>query len=210
MDDRMQIAATQLGRMRGMTALYHKRFFFDVSFTTVAILALLVIGWWQVPEAFLLVPVVALMGAVATAFDSSYLIFARWYAASLEGYLNDRLGENIHVAAELEAAYLFELGTPKIVTIPIHGRWTWFSFMTIFYTMIGALAYIFGIALGWGTLLDAPAGMFILYLVGLFGLTFAALATGIWWFVGGVGERRLEEVLSERFGRPVGSSDGTG
>jgi hypothetical protein len=208
MDDRIQIAAMQLGRMRGMTSLYHKRFFFDISFTTAVILALLVIGWWQVPEAFLLVPVVALMGAVATAFDSSYLIFARWYAASLERYLNQRLGENILVAAELEAAYLFDLGTPKIVTIPIDGQWTWFSFMTIFYTIIGGLAYIFGLALGWEVLLDAPAGLFVLYLAGLVGLTFAALATGIWWFVGGVGERRLEGVLGERFDPPVGSSEG--
>ncbi len=76
MDATTRIAAMQLSRMRGMTAMYHKRFFFDINFTTVLVIALLVIGWWQVPEAFLLVPVVALIGAVATAFDSSYLTFA--------------------------------------------------------------------------------------------------------------------------------------
>ncbi len=190
-----------------MTALYHKRFFFDVNVTTVLVIALFVVGWWGVEPAFLLVPVVALMGAVATAFDSSYLIFARWYASYLERYLNDRLGEHIHVGAELEAAYLFELGAPKVVTIPLDGRFTWFSFMTIFYTVIGALAYVFGILLGWDVLLDAAAGLFILYLVGLVGLTFAALATGIWWFVGGEGERRLEQVLEAQFPGGARSSD---
>lgn len=194
----------QLSRMRGMTALYHKRFFFDVNFTTVAVVVLLVVGWWGVPEAFLLVPVVALIGAVATAFDSSYLTFARWYATYLEGYLNRIVGERIHVAAELEATYLFELGTPKIVTIPIRGEFTWFSFVTIFYTLVGATAYVFGLALGWEVLMDtAPPAMAASYLVALLGLTVAALGFGVWWFVGGVGERRLASILEERFGRPV-------
>jgi hypothetical protein len=207
MDERTQVAAQQLSRMRGMTALYHKRFFFDVNFTTVLIVALLVVGWWEVEPAFLLVPVVALMGAVATAFDASYLIFARWYAAYLERYLNDRLGERILVGAELEDTYLFELGATKVVTIPLDGGFTWFSFITIFYTVIGALAYVVGIALGWDVLLDAPAGLFIVYLVVLVGLTFAALATGIWWFVGGEGERRLRKVLDERFAASAAPSD---
>jgi hypothetical protein len=61
----------QLSRMRAMTAMYHRRFFLDVNPTTVLILVLFVVGWWGVEEAFLLVPVVALIGAVQTAFDSS-------------------------------------------------------------------------------------------------------------------------------------------
>ena len=209
MDDRTRIAAMQLSRMRGMTAMYHRRFFFDVNFTTLVVVALFVVGWWEVPEAFLLVPVVALMGAVATAFDSSYLTFARWYAMYLERYLNERLGERVHVAAEMEATYLYELGTPKIVTIPIRGEFTWFSFVTIFYTLIGALAYGFGLVLGWDILMDdASPALATSYLVGVIGLTLTALAFGVWWFVGGVGERRLQTVLEGRFGRAVEGGDG--
>ncbi|MFC2153710.1 hypothetical protein ACFLQ7_03670 [Actinomycetota bacterium] len=206
MDSTTRIAAMQLSRMRGMTALYHKRFFFNINFTTVVVVALLVVGWWQVPEAFLLVPVVALMGAIATAFDSSYLTFARWYAKYLERYLNVQLGERIHVGSELEATYLFELGTPKIVTIPLGGGLTWFSFVTAFYTLIGALAYGFGLALGWSTLTEAPTAMLIAYLVGVGGLTIGALIVGVWWFVRGEGERRLASVLEDRFGEQLGSS----
>lgn len=206
MEDRTRIAAAQLSRMRGMTAMYHRRFFLDVNVTTVLIVTLLVVGWFGAEPAFLVVPIVALMGAVQTAFDSSYLIFARWYAVYLERYLNDRVGERIHVAAEMEAAYLFELGTPKIVTIPIAGGFTWFSFVTIFYTLLGGFAYVFGLILGWGTLMEAPIGAAILYAVALFGITFAALVIGVWWFATGEGERRLERVLEQRFGEPLDSS----
>lgn len=200
----------QLSRMRGMTAMYHRRFFLDVNLTTVLVLALLVVGWWGVEPAFLLVPVVALIGAVQTAFDSAYLVFARWYAAYLERYLNDRLGERIHVAAELEATYLFDLGTTKIVTIPVGRGFTWFSYVTIFYTVVGALAYVFGLVLGWDTLMAAPVPIAILYFAGLFGLTIASLLVGIWWFVGGEGERRLQLVLDRRFGEPLPTSDEAG
>lgn len=206
MDDRLIVAREQLARMRGMTGMYHRRFFFDINLATVLTVALLLIGWWSVEEAFLLVPVVALMGAVATAFDASYLMFARWYAAFLEADINDRVGSNVLVAAELESAYLFELGTPKIVTIPLGGPFTWFSFVTLLYTTVGVLAYGFGLALGWNTLLDAPTAAGVVYLAALFGLTSIALITGIWWFGLGVGERRLKDVLEERYGHSLGSS----
>ena len=209
MDDRTKMATAQLSRMRGMTAMYHRRFFLDVNITTVLILALLVVGWFGAEPAFLVVPVVALMGAVQTAFDASYLIFARWYAMYLERYLNERLGERIHVAAELEAAYLFPLGSPKIVTIPVGGGFTWFSFVTIFYTVLGAFAYLFGLILGWGALVDAPVGVAVLYGVGLFGVTFAGFVVGVWWFATGVGERRLQQVLDTQFGGIPDASVGT-
>ena len=206
MEDSTKLASQQLARMRGMTALYHRRFFFDVNLTTVLVLALFVVGWAGVEEAFLLVPVVALIGAVQTAFDSSYLTFARWYAAFLERRLNEMIGERIHVGAELEATYLYELGTPKIVTIPTTGGFTWFSFVTVFYTVIGAAAYVLGLVAGWGPLLDAPPVVVAIYLVVLLGLTFAALGFGIWWFAAGESERRLQRVLEDRFGERLGAS----
>ncbi len=202
MDATTRLAADQLARMRGMTAMYHRRFFFDVNLTTVMLLALFVVGWWEVEEAFLLIPVVALIGAVATAFDSSYLVFARWYAAYLETYLNDRMDDRILVGSDLENLYLFPLGARKIVTIPLSGGFSWFSFVTIFYTTIGALAYVFGLMNAWDVLVAAPTGAIVLYLVGLVGLTLAALVVGVWWFVGGEGERRLGSVLDARFGGP--------
>lgn len=199
MTDSFRLAEQQLARMRGMTGQYHQQFFRDIAVTSVLTLALFVLAWWQVPQAFLLIPVVTLLGAVQTAFDSSYLMFARWYASYLERYLNDRVGERILVAASLESTYLFPLGSRKVVTIPVGAGFSWFSLVTIMYTVIGAVAYVFGLVLGWDVLSAASATIQILYLVPLIGLTVAVLGVGLWWFVGGEGERRLQAVLDTEF-----------
>jgi hypothetical protein len=205
MEHTMMIAAQQLGRMRGMTGMYHRRFFFDINITTVLVLALLLIGWWSVPEAFLLVPVVALIGAVQTAFDASYLIFARTYAARLELSINSTIGDDILVAAELENVYLFPLKTAKIVTIPLDGSFTWFGFVTVFYTVIGIASFGFGLALGWDVLRSGPPALGTTYLVVMLGLAVTALIAGGWWFIGGEGERRLNSVLDDRMGPSTAS-----
>lgn len=203
MTDSTRLAEQQLRRMRGMTGLYHKQFFRDITITTVLVIALFVVAWWEVPQAYLLIPVVALMGAVQTAFDSSYLIFARWYATYLERYLNEQAGQRILVAASLESTYLFPLGTRKVVTIPLGGGFSWFSMVTVFYTLIGAVSYLFGLVLGWDVLTSASSTVQALYLVPLVGLTVGVLIVGVWWFVGGEGERRLEAVLESEFGEPL-------
>ena len=77
MNESIRIQSEQLGRMRGMTRYYHERFFSDVRFTSVATITLFLLGWRWVPEAVLLIPVVTLFGAAMTAFDASYLLFAR-------------------------------------------------------------------------------------------------------------------------------------
>jgi hypothetical protein len=192
------LAAEQLRRMRSMNRFYHERFFADVRYSTTAILALFVVGWWQVPEAFALVPVVALAGATATAFDASYLILARQYAARLERIL-DPSGSTL-VAARLEDAYLFPLDRPKIVTLRFGRDFTWFGFMTLFYTILGIAAGAFGLALALPVVSDHGTAWLAAYTGTLWGATLLALAIGLWWFRGGVGERRLREILDEVFG----------
>ncbi|MCB2223618.1 MAG: hypothetical protein KQH83_05520 [Actinobacteria bacterium] len=202
MDDATRLAAGQLARMRGMTRMYHERFFSDVRFTTIAGLALLAAGWWGVPEAFLLVPVVALMGAVATAFDASYLLFARHYAAALEQHLNGSVGRQVLVASHLEDAYLFPLGRRKVVTVAWGGGFSWFGFVTVFLTFCGAALFGFGLALGWPVLTGHGRGWAVAYLGTLGAALLGALAAGVWWFPLGAGERRLRAVLEARFGEP--------
>lgn len=196
MNDDVRLAAAQLARMRGMTGLYHVRFFADVRYTATVGLALGAGGFAIDPALFLAIPFVALLGATQTAFDASYLIFARQYAARLEQWLNARTG-GVLVAAELEAAYLFPLDAIKIVTVPVKGPMSWFSFMTLFYTALGGLAGGAGLWLGWDALVaGAPR---VVYLGALVGLGLAALVTGLWWFGSGAGERRLREVLDRTF-----------
>lgn len=186
--------------MRGMTRYYHERFFSDIRLQVVLTLVLFVVGFWEVEGAFLLIPVVALYGAVQTAFDASYLIFARQYAARLERYLNARLDSPVLVAAELEQQYLFPLDETKIVTVAFGTRFTYFGFVTLFFTALGVLTYLFGLVLGLPFLDQVGDAWTVAYLVSLFAMTLAALFVGWWWFVRGEGERRLRSILDASFG----------
>jgi hypothetical protein len=205
--DQADLANDQLRRMRGMTGCYHQRFFSDMRAVSVGVLALFVLGWSVAPEAFLLIPVVAVLGANQAAFDSSYLIFARHYAAELESFLNQSVGGRILVAAEMEDGYLFPLNTTKIVTIPLGPPtgsatgFSWFAWMTALYTLLGVLVAGAGLALGWSTLTAAGAWWIVFYIGSLGGLVAASLAIGWWWFLKGAGERRLRAV----FETPLGS-----
>ncbi len=182
-----------------MVGMYHRLFFNDVRTALLVVVGLLALGWWGVPEAFLIVPFVCLWGATQTAFDASYLIMARHYAEALEGFLNEHGADGVLVAAALESAYLFPLRVRKVVAVPVRGPWSWFSFMTIFVTANGVWAMVVGLWAGWATLLQLGTAATVTYLVVLGSLIIVSLATGFWWFVGGVGERRLSAVLEERF-----------
>jgi hypothetical protein len=192
--DASEIAAQQLGRMRGMTRYYHERFFTDIQYTTFASIVLFLFGWWGIGEAFLLIPVVSLIGAAMTAFDASYLIFARHYAAKLEDDINTDLGKEVLLAAKLENSYLFPLNRAKIVTASL-SPFTWFGFMTLFFTAIGVMSFGFGLALGLPVLTDHGSIWLAWYLTLLAALTLTTLVIGWWWFVSGVGEKRLSEIL---------------
>ena len=184
-----------------MTLFYHQRFFSDARNVATTTLLLLVVGFWSVPQAFLLVPVVALIGANQTAFDASYLLFARQYAAELEAYINRAMRHRVLVAAELEDRYLFPLNTPKIVTISPGRDISWFGWMTLLYTCLGGLAFVAGLVLGWQVLIEAGTGWTVFYLGSLTFLTAGSLLVGWWWFVLGTGEKRLRKILDNSFGR---------
>ena len=194
MSAEISLASRQLERMRGMNAAYHRRFFADIRFTTLVVIGLFAAAAaLEVPHLYLLVPVVALMGACQTAFDASYLIFCRHYATALERFINDQLGTEVLVAHRMEDAYLFPLNRTKVVTLASGPGFTWFGFMTALYTTIGVASYVAGLWLGIPAL---PTGLpLLLYVLFLGLLTIAALVAGTWWFVRGEGERRLRRVL---------------
>lgn len=182
-----------------MVGMYHRMFFSDVRTAFILVVALLALGWWGIPQMFLVVPFVCLWAATQTAFDASYLIMARHYAEALEEFLNERGAEGVLVGAALENAYLFPLRTRKVVTVPVGGPWSWFSFMTIFVTAGGLWALAVGLWAGWATLQGLGAAAQAVYLAVVGVLVVGSLATGVWWFVGGAGERRLTAVLERRF-----------
>ncbi len=180
-----------------MNRFYHERFFSDVRFTTIVVVSLFVIGFADIPEAFLLIPPITILGAAQTAFDASYLIFSRHYSAALENAINEQLGEPVLVGSQMEDSYLFPLKTKKLVTASLGSDFSWFGFMTLLYTAFGALAFGFGFALGWETL-DLAGGVWtVAYLASSVLVLLATSAVGWWWFVEGVGERRLAEAVAK-------------
>lgn len=196
----LELAHEQLGRMRGMTRYYHGRFFADTRATAAGVVSLFVIGFWAVPESFLLIPIVALIGANQTAFDASYLFMARSYAAALEEEINSAMRRRVLVGSELEDRYLVPLASSRVVGVAFGSGFTWFGWMTVLYTVLGAAAFVSGLWLGWH-LLEGSGRIAYLGLLG--GLTLASLLVGRWWFVSGVGQSRLDHVLSSRFAQPV-------
>ena len=146
-----------------------------------------------------MIPPLALIGAAQTAFDASYLIFSRHYSERLERYMNQQVDSAVLIAHELEHHYLFPLSSRKIVTAAFGGNFSWFGFMTLFYTALGVLAFAFGLALGWPHLVEAGTGWVIPYVSSLGAASLVALFVGWWWFVSGVGESRLRVVLDKHF-----------
>lgn len=200
-DDALSVAREQLRRMRGMTALYHRRFFADIWLTVTVYLGVLAVGYLGAEPMFALLAFVALFGAVVTAFDASYLMFARHYATHIEQYINRRLGTEILVGARLEDAYLFPLSEPKVVTIRAGRGFSWFGFVTAFFTFLGVAGYALGATLALQHIETGVAAFW--FVAALASLTAGALTTGIWWFIAGTGEARLEDVLETHFARPL-------
>lgn len=180
-----------------MTALYHRRFYADVWLAGGFYLGALTGASLGAEPLFAVLPFIALFGAVVTAFDASYLIMARHYAARLERFINERLGEEILVGAELEDAYLFPLSKPKVVTIRFGGDFSWFGFVTLFFTLLGVAAYALGFVMAWEAIETGPGHFWFAAALGP--LTLASLAAGLWWFARGTGEARLELVLGRSF-----------
>ncbi len=194
MEPKMQVAVQQLARMRGMTAMYHRQFFSDVRFTLVVGIGIVVVAVVYDRRLIAFLPIIALIGAAQTAFDASYLIFARHYARSLEGYVNRALKEDILVAAQLEDAYLFPLDRPKLVSLPLSGGLTWFGLMTALYTVFGVGFFVVGMILAYDTL---PARWNVVYLGVMALLTASTVVAGRQWFWRGEGEARLRAILDD-------------
>lgn len=184
-----------------MNAAYHRRFFSDIRFSVLLTLGSFAFGIAIDDRIYLVIPIVALIGACQTAFDANYLIFSRHYAARLERLINSELGREVLVGHRMEDTYLFPLDRPKLVTAAFGGgSFSWFGFMTVLYTLVGVGSYAAGLVLSLGVIeRSASVGVGAIYLVSLATVTATALVVGVWWFPAGEGERRLRAVLDTAF-----------
>ena len=117
-------------------------------------------------------------------------LFSRNFSQYLEKAINKESGQNTLIAHELENSYFFPIQEKKIVVAGLGSSFSWFSFVTLFITGYGVAIYIYG-------LLNINFSDSFYYTLVLSGITLITLTTGIWWFVLGVGEKRLKKIYEK-------------
>jgi len=188
--DEITILNNQLSRMRSMNKYYHDQFLFDVRilfFFTIIFHYLALTN----NMAYMLIPFISLFGSVLLAFHAHYLIFSRNYSEFIEIKMNKILGNDVLIAHKLENKYLFPINDRKIVVAKLGSEFTWFGFVTLFITFIGISSYVYSIV----RLLNTDINSNYYIFIGL--ITLITLIIGIWWFLLGNGEKRLEKVFDE-------------
>ena len=188
--DEITILNNQLSRMRSMNKYYHDQFLFDVRilfFFTIIFHYLALTN----NTAYMLIPFVSLFGSVLLSFHAHYLIFSRNYSEFIEIKLNNILGNDVLIAHKLENSYLFPIKDRKIVVAKLGSDFSWFGYVTLFITFIGISSYIYSIV----SLLNTEISQYYYLFIAL--ITLITLIIGIWWFLLGNGEKRLEKVFNE-------------
>ena len=188
--DEITILNNQLSRMRSMNKYYHDQFLFDVRilfFFTIIFHYLALTN----NTAYMLIPFISLFGSVLLAFHAHYLIFSRNYSEFIEIKINNILGNDVLIAHKLENSYLFPIKDRKIVVAKLGSDFSWFGYVTLFITFIGIFSYIYSIV----SLLNTEISQYYYLFIAL--ITLITLIIGIWWFLLGNGEKRLEKVFNE-------------
>ena len=188
--DEITILNNQLSRMRSMNKYYHDQFLFDVRilfFFTIIFHYLALTN----NTAYMLIPFISLFGSVLLAFHAHYLIFSRNYSEFIEIKINNILGSDVLIAHKLENSYLFPIKDRKIVVAKLGYDFSWFGYVTLFITFIGISSYIYSIV----SLLNTEISQYYYLFIAL--ITLITLIIGIWWFLLGNGEKRLEKVFNE-------------
>ena len=188
--DEITILNNQLSRMRSMNKYYHDQFLFDIRilfFFTIIFHYLALTN----NTAYMLIPFISLFGSVLLAFHAHYLIFSRNYSEFIEIKLNNILGNDVLIAHKLENSYLFPIKDRKIVVAKLGSDFSWFGYVTLFITFIGISSYIYSIV----SLLNTEISQYYYLFIAL--ITLITLIIGIWWFLLGNGEKRLEKVFNE-------------
>ena len=188
--DEITILNNQLSRMRSMNKYYHDQFLFDVRilfFFTIIFHYLALTN----NTAYMLIPFVSLFGSVLLSFHAHYLIFSRNYSEFIEIKLNNILGNDVLIAHKLENSYLFPIKDRKIVVAKLGSDFSWFGYVTLFITFIGISSYVYSII----SLLNTEISLYYYLFIAL--ITLITLIIGIWWFLLGNGEKRLEKVFNE-------------
>ncbi len=188
--DEISILNNQLKRIRQMNKFYHQQFLLDVRILFILNTSFLYIGFNN-RLAYVIIPFISLFGAVLLSFHAHFLIFSRNYSEFIEQNINKISKKDLLIGHKLENSYFFPTKDKKLVVASFGKKFTWFSFVTIFIAFFGISSYIFSIYQLFITTNYTNYLFFITF------ITFITLLIGIWWFLLGNGEKRLEKIFSE-------------
>ncbi len=188
--DEISILNNQLKRIRQMNKFYHQQFLLDVRILFILNTSFLYIGFNN-RLAYVIIPFISLFGAVLLSFHAHFLIFSRNYSEFIEQNINKISKKDLLIGHKLENSYFFPTKDKKLVVDSFGKKFTWFSFVTIFIAFFGISSYIFSIYQLFITTNYTNYLFFITF------ITFITLLIGIWWFLLGNGEKRLEKIFSE-------------
>ena len=188
--DEISILNNQLNRIRQMNKFYHEQFLLDVRILFILNTSFLYLGFIN-RLAYLIIPFISLFGAVLLSFHAHFLIFSRNYSEFIEESINKISKKDLLIGHKLENSYFFPTKDKKLVVASFGKKFTWFSFVTIFITFFGISSFIFSMYQLFITTNYTNYLFFITF------ITFITLLIGIWWFLLGNGEKRLEKIFSE-------------
>ena len=188
--EKITIYKEQLSRMRSMNKYYHDQFLLDVRILFVLNTIFVYLALNNI-LAIYLIPLISLFGSVLLSFHAYFLIFSRHYTEFIEKKINNEFEDSVLIAHELENDYFFPINERKIVVAVLNKGFTWFSFVTLFITIYGVSSYIWAIT----QIINNNLNMNYIYFI--LGVTFITLVVGYWWFLSGIGEKRLERVFRE-------------
>ena len=190
---KIEILSNQLSRARSLNNFYHKQFLYDLRYGLFLVSILYVAAYTLSLNIFLLVPYIILLFSVLLSYHAHYLIFSRMLSEDLEKEINSIKSEKILIAHEVENKYFFPTSKRKIVVAAIGKDFRLFSFVTLFITSLGSIAYIHSMYLIYVNSLT-NYGYFIIVFI----TTLLSLIVGIWWFINGTGEGRIKKVLENK------------
>jgi hypothetical protein len=204
-DQRIELLARQLERMRGMLAAYSAMFFAHMRLWGVVTVGLLVASSWQpLGAAAGIIPFLLPYVFLEASYLFWYTVFARRHAEWVERAIDARLGEAVLVAHRLEAAYFYPPDRPRISALSLARPLSHMSAATAGYTGAAGLAWVAGLLLWEGWLAEHGGGDPLPAMVTPAALawTAAIVAYLLWFWLRNPDERRLVAALESGYANP--------
>ncbi len=189
----------QLERMRGMQYGYFTKFFWWVTLTLLVLMYLLLN---LNPMGYLVAPFLVITAGVQASFYLHFVDFARVHARAVEKKLNQLLGEEVLLGAQIEDLYFYPLDQPKFSGFSFAKPAGFFSVYTLHWCGLWTMIFLYTLSLGYWSLSGDRelAGWLLPYLLLLSGWAFVNVAYLFVYFARGRDLKAVADKLAVGYG----------